>query len=182
MKTLVASSRFTFFAAAICGVVAGCCSPGFFAKKSLSVPDTMPLGSISRAHWHMMETNGEAADFVIHYNEFTDNSSELTPYGRDHIAEIAARMSSSPFPVIVQRTLNNADPELDQVRRDLVVRVLTDLGNPDADQRTVVSQPYGNGINSMEGEMDNGQFRRIRGFNNGGNFGGGGIGGGGGGF
>ena len=59
---------------------------------------------------------------------------------------------------------------------------LIDLGNPDADQRTVVSQPYGNGINSMEGEMDNGQFRRIRGFNNGGNFGGGGGIGGGGGF
>lgn len=125
----------------------------------------------------MMETNGEAADFVIHYNEFVDNSSELTPYGRDHIAEIAARMSSSPFPVLVQRSVNNADPELDQIRRDLVVRVLTDLGNPDADQRTVVSQPYGNGINSMEGEMDNGRFRQIRGVNgnnNGIGFGGGG--------
>jgi hypothetical protein len=95
-----------------------------------------------------------------------DNSTELTPYGRDHIMEIAARMPSAPFPVLVQRSLNNADPELDHIRRDIVVRVLTDLGNQDADQRTVVSQPYSNGINSMEGEQDYGQFRQIRGRNN----------------
>jgi hypothetical protein len=120
----------------------------------------------------MMETNGEAADFVIYRNEFVDNSSELTPYGRDHIAEIAARMPSSPFPVLVQRSLNNADPELDALRRDIVVRVLTDLGNHDAAQRTVVSQPYSNGINSMEGEQDYGRFRNIRGQNNSGGAGG----------
>jgi hypothetical protein len=142
-----------------------------------AIPDILPLGAVSRAHWHMQETNGEAADFVIHRNEFVDNSSELTPYGRDHIAEIAARMPSAPFPVLVQRSLNNADPELDNIRRDIVVRVLTDLGNPDADQRTVVSQPYSNGINSMEGEQDYGRFRNIRGnFNRG--SAGGGIGGG----
>lgn len=133
----------------------------------------MPLGAISRAHWHMMETNGEAADFVIHYHEFVDSSSELTPYGRDHIAEIAARMSSAPFPVIVQRQKFNADPELDSIRRDLVVRVLTDLGNPDADQRTIVSQPYSDGINSMEGEADYSRVRGSRNTQNIGGFGGG---------
>lgn len=133
------------------------------------------------AHWHTMQTNGEAADFVMYRNEFVDNSSELSPYGRDHIAEIAARMPSTPFPVIVQRSWNNADPELDQVRRDIVVRVLTDLGNQDANQRVVVSQPYSNGINSMEAEQDYGQFRRIRGNGNSGFSGGGGGGGSGGG-
>ena len=134
----------------------------------------MPLGSILRSHWHVMETNGEAADFVIYRNEFVDNSSELTPYGRDHIAEIAARMPSAPFPVLVQRGMNNADPELDQIRREVVVRVLTDLGNSDAERRTFVSQPYGNGLNSMEAEQDYARFRNIRnsGQNNGGGQGG----------
>ena len=133
---------------------------------SMAVPDTVPLGSISRAHWHTMQTNGEANDFVLHRNEFVDNTSELSPYGRDHIAEIAARMSSSPFPVLVQRSYNNSDPELDAIRRQLVVRVLTDLGNADADQRTVVSQPYTNGLNSTEGAQDHGRFVRSRLFNN----------------
>ena len=165
--------------AAVCGLMTGCCCCAIpWGSRSMAVPDVMPLGSISRAHWHMMETNGEAADFVIHYNEFADNSSELTPYGRDHIQEIAARMPSSPFPVIVQRTTFNADPELDRARRDLVVRVLTDMGNSDADQRTVVSQPYCDGINSMEAEQDYGTFRNSRGTRggNGGFGGGGGVG------
>ena len=183
MRILRRSIQVHFVSAAVCGILAGCCGvpclTGACGSRSLAVPDMMPLGSVSRAHWHMMETNGEAADFVIHYNEFMDSSSELTPYGRDHIAEVAARMSSSPFPVLVQRSYNNADPELDRIRRDLVVRVLTDLGNPDADQRTVVSQPYSNGINSMEGEQDHGRFRMSRGLlgNNGGGNGGGGGGG-----
>ncbi len=169
--------------AALAGTCAGCCVPMPLATShhSMAVPDVMPLGAISRAHWHMMETNGEASDFVIHRSEFVDNSSELSPYGRDHIQEIAARMSSAPFPVLVERSMNNSDPELDAIRRNLVARVLTDLGNPDADQRTIVSQPYSNGINSIEGEQDLMRFRLSRGGLGGGGFGGGGFGGGGGG-
>lgn len=163
-----------FAIAALSGVFSGCLS----GHRSMAVPDMIPLGAVSRAHWHTMETNGEASDFVIHRNEFADNSSELSPYGRDHIMEIAARMPSTPFPVLVQRSDNNSDPELDALRRNLVVRVLTDLGARDAERRTVVSQPYSNGINAVEGEQDYGRFRLSRGNGNGN---GGGNGGGGGG-
>ena len=83
---------------------------------------------------------------------------------------------AQPFPVLVQRSWNNSDPELDAIRRQLVVKVLTDLGNTDADQRTVVSQPYTEGINSIEGEQDHGRVRRSRLFAG---LGGGGAGGGG---
>lgn len=177
------SPTFRMFALAIVtSTLAGCagvcipiplpCFHGHCCR--MSVPDTVPLGAISRAHWHTMETNGEANDFVIYRNEFVDDSSELTPYGRDHIMEISARMASAPFPVLVQRSYNNADPELDAIRRQLVVQVLTDLGNPDADHRTVVSQAYTEGINSTEGEQDYGRFIRSRQFSNGGQGGGGG--------
>jgi len=147
-----------FVIAALSGAFSGCLS----GHRSMAVPDMIPLGAVSRAHWHTMETNGEASDFVIHRNEFVDNSSELSPYGRDHIMEIAARMPSTPFPVLVQRSDNNSDPELDAVRRNLVVRVLTDLGAADAERRTVVSQPYSNGINAVEAEQDYGRFRLSR--------------------
>ncbi|MCP4172709.1 MAG: hypothetical protein GY758_18260 [Fuerstiella sp.] len=152
-----------FAIAALSGAFSGCLS----GHRSLAIPDIIPLGTVSRAHWHTMETNGEASDFVIHRNEFADNSSQLSPYGRDHIMEIAARMPSTPFPVLVQRSDNNSDPELDAARRNFVVRVLTDLGARDADQRTVVSQPYSNGINAREGERDYGRFRQSNGNNNG---------------
>lgn len=179
--------------AALAGMCSGCAMPclcvpsiplphfganGFGLERTMSIPDMVPLGAISRAHWHTMETNAEASDFVFHRNEFVDDSTELSPYGRDHIAEVAARMSSAPFPILVQRSMNNADPELDAARRNLIVQVLTDLGNPDADQRTVVSQPYSDGMHALEGESDYSRFRNSRGNINGGNQNNGNAGGG----
>ena len=99
-----------------------------------------------------METNGEAMDFILNQHEFMGETAELTPEGKDHILEIAARMRSAPFPVVIERTWNNADPELDAHRRNLVAQILTDLGNPDAQQRTVVSTAYGPGYNSIQAE------------------------------
>ena len=182
MKLIQMKTSKLFTIAALSGVLSGCVCPypglpffsgGLGQSRSMAVPDVIPLGAISRAHWHTMETNGEATDFVIYRNEFVDGSSELSPYGKDHIMEIAARMPSTPFPVIVQRSEYNSDPELDSIRRDLVVRVLTDIGATDAAQRTVVSQPYNDGINSLEAEQDYGRFRLSR---NSGGFGGSGGG------
>jgi hypothetical protein len=54
-----------------------------------------------------METNGEAADFIIHRHEFVGKTAELTSDGKDHILELAARMRSTPFPVLIERGENN---------------------------------------------------------------------------
>jgi hypothetical protein len=99
-----------------------------------------------------MQTNAEASDFIIHQHEFMGETAQLTPDGKDHILEIAARMRSAPFPVLIERTWNNADPELDAHRRNLVAQILTDLGNPDAQQRTVVATAYGPGYNDLQAE------------------------------
>lgn len=121
-------------------------------RRSNAIPDTLPLGSTVRSHYQVMETNGESMDFIIHQHEFMGETAELTPDGKDHILEIAARMRSAPFPVVIERTWNNADPELDGHRRNLVAHILTDLGNPDAQHRTVVATSYGPGYNSVQAE------------------------------
>jgi hypothetical protein len=147
------------------------------ARRTMSIPDRYPLGSVSRAHYHQMETNGEAVDFVITRNEFVGFTAELTPDGKDHILEIAARMRSTPFPVIVQISENNSNPELDVLRRELIAQILTDFGNPDANQRTVVSRSYGMARNSQEAAFEYSQYLFSRG--NGSNSGNSGNGGGG---
>lgn len=155
--------------------------------RHMAIPDRQPLGSVNRAHYHTMQANAEAADFILHDHDFVGSTAELTPGGKDHIVEIAMRMRSAPFPVIVQRSMNNSDPELDAYRRNLVAQILADMGNPDADQRTFVATPYGRPQNSREAETDYYRFVFSRGgfgnFGNGfgGGFGGGGFGGGGGG-
>jgi hypothetical protein len=152
--------------------------------RSLAIPDKYPLVSVNRAHYHTMETNGEAADFILHRHEFVGKTAELTSDGKDHVLELAARMRSTPFPVLIERGENNSDPELDAHRRQIVARILADLGNGDAEQRTIVSPAYGPGINSREAEFDYYQRIGSRGLgNNNGNNNGGGFGGGsGGGF
>ncbi|MBB03818.1 hypothetical protein GYB59_12955 [bacterium] len=154
--------------------------------RSHAIPEELPLGVVNRAHYQAMETNAEAVDFILYDHDFVLNTAELTSDGKDKVLEIAARMRSAPFPVIVERTENNSDPELDSYRRNLIAQILTDLGNPDADQRTVVSRSYGPGYNSIESERDwyqhiggGGQNNNNFGNNNGvgTTFGGGGFGG-----
>ncbi len=126
----------------------------FGPRRSHAIPEQLPLGAINRAHYQAMETNAEAVDFILNDHDFVLNTAELTSDGKDKLLEIAARMRSAPFPVIVERSENNSDPELDSYRRNLIAQILTDLGNPDADQRTVVSMTYGPGYNSVESERD----------------------------
>lgn len=165
---------------------AGGCHPvsgWLFRRRTFAVPDTLPLGSTVRAHYHTMETNAEASDFILHRGEFVYNTAELTPAGRDHIVEIAARAKAAPFPVLVERSENNSDPELDARRRNLVAQILTDFGLPEANQRTIVSPAYGRHPNSMEAQIDYYQFLYTRGGGGVGNFGaGGGVGSAGGSF
>ena len=126
---------------------AGCCGipvPSFGSKRSFAIPNTYPLGSTVRDHYHQMEMNGEASDFVMHRHEFVRNTAELNCAGKDHVMEIAARMRSNPFPVLVERSENNSDPELDQLRRNIVTQILTDFGNGDAANRCIVATPCRN--------------------------------------
>lgn len=156
---------------------------GWAHRKSNAIPQTLPLGSTVRSHIQVMETNGEAADFIIHQHEFVGQTPELTSDGKDHLLEVAARMRSTPFPVLIERTDNNADPELDLARRNLVAQILTDLGNPDAQRRTVVGTSYGPGYLGTRAEQT--YYQHVfRGGVGGGNYGnvgngfGGGFGGG----
>lgn len=181
-----------------CGRCRSCCGGGrlhawkqnffgYFHRSSNAIPETLPLGSTVRAHDQVMQTNGEAVDFVIYRLDFVGQTSELTSDGKDHVLEIAARMRSAPFPVVIEREPNNSDPELDALRRNLVATILTDLGNPDAQQRTVVGLPYGPGFWGMPAQFM--YYQYVFGFGGGngngfgnGNAGGFGGGGGGGGF
>lgn len=197
-------SRKAAAALVLAALAGGCCCPGPFCggggwlggggcsiatNERNMIPNNYPLGSVMRSHIHAEQTNAEASNFIFNLVDFVGETPHLTPDGKDHLMEVAARMRSAPFPVIIERTPNNANPQLDAERRAVVSRHLADLGNPDADQRTIVSTPYSRGYLSNEGAADyytNFNFRSNFGNNgnNGGGFGGGGggFGGGGGGF
>jgi hypothetical protein len=143
----------------------------WFASRSLAIPETYPLGSVVRAHYHAMETNAEASDFILHRVEFVGSTAELTSEGKDHLLEILARLADSPFPVVIERSENNSDPELDEHRRQMVAAIVSDFGFPDVAANRVVTAPaYEKGLNSHEGESD---YYRFIGSRRGSEFGGG---------
>jgi hypothetical protein len=152
--------RNVFAVAACLMLLALCGGCGWHAEcRSPSVPDVYPLGAVNRAHYEVMQTNGEAADFIVHQFEFVGSTSELSPAGKDHVLEIAARARSVPFPILIERTDNNANPTLDEHRRASIAQVLLDLGIIDAQQRTIVAPAYGKGLSGGEIEA---QSRVVR--------------------
>ncbi|MFX6790225.1 hypothetical protein ABTH34_20090, partial [Acinetobacter baumannii] len=81
-----------------CGGCGSCCGIGHGAllgrlfPRSLAIPDELPVGAVQRASFHQMETNAEAADFILYQMDFVGQTAELTPDGKDKINEIGARM------------------------------------------------------------------------------------------
>lgn len=144
----------TSFGVGLClAVISLCDGCGWNAAcRSPSVPDVYPLGAVNRAHYETMRANGQAADFILHQFDFVGSTSELSPAGKDHVLEIAPRARSVPFPILIERTENNANPALDEHRRASIVQVLIDLGIGDAQQRTIVAPAYGTGLSGREAE------------------------------
>lgn len=139
-----------------------CCGCGWCWPSRCGVPDRYPLGSVNRAHYQTMEANAEAADFILHRNEFVGDTAELTPYGKDHLLEIAARAHSAPFPILVERSENNSNPTLDGHRRTMIAQALVERGVADAQERTVVAPAYGKGLTGPEAEADYSQYLNSR--------------------
>jgi hypothetical protein len=136
-------------------VAAGfCCGCGWCWPSRCGVPDRYPLGSVNRAHYQTMEANAEAADFILHQHEFVGETSELTPDGKDHLLEIAARARSAPFPILVERSENNSTPSLDERRRATIAQALVDRGVADAPERTIIAPAYGKGLTGGEAEAN----------------------------
>jgi hypothetical protein len=146
----------TLLGASFCSALIGlCCGCAWNAAcRTPSVPDVYPLGAINRAHYETMQANGQAGDFIMHQCDFVGSTSELSPAGKDHVLEIAARARSVPFPILVERSENNSNPGLDEKRRASIAQVLVDLGIGDATQRTVVAPAYGRGLSGREAERE----------------------------
>ncbi len=116
--------------------------------------------------WRMQEANAEASKFVVHMHEFGLEDAQLNWAGMDHVKQIAVRLrAGQDFPVVIERSLSSAkegteyqyrvhpNPELDMERREVIVRSLSALGVPHADERVVVSPAFTPGYMQNEAEQ-----------------------------
>lgn len=137
----------------ILGVLYGCRGPlGHHAAVGPPYDRPFPLGQVTDAHWETQQTNAEASDFVLYDHEFEGETARLTPAGKKHLLQIAVRMEHVPFPVVVEQSPDNRNPELDASRRAAVIGHLEQVGVETASPRVVVAPAIAPGITAMEGE------------------------------
>ena len=134
--------------------------PAFAPLVGCSAPmPTPPLGRQSDAIWCRQELAGSASDFVIYEHEFIADDVRLNLNGEDHLQSIAARLKGGAMlPVVVERSMTSINPEseykypvngnveLDMNRREMIVRLLTAMGVPQAEGQVVVVPAMTNGL------------------------------------
>jgi hypothetical protein len=111
-----------------------------------------PIGQVTDSFWETQQTNAEAADFIFYDHEFRGNTAGLSPGAKQHLEQVALRLEHVPFPVVIEQSLHNAHPELDEARRQTIVEQLARIGVPSAEERVVVANAFPEGYTGIESE------------------------------
>lgn len=110
-----------------------------------------PLGAAVYEAGKIMVANAAEASLVLYNFDFVDGSNELSPRGVDQLAKVAAQLSVSPFPLIVERTPQ--DPSLAESRRYAVLARLARGPCPVASDRVLVGVPKAHGLSGTDAQV-----------------------------
>lgn len=80
------------------------------------------------------QRRAQADGRIIESTEWEFGSTKLTEHGRERVVEIARQLEASPRSVFVMPELGDEFQQLNDDRRDLIVKELTDRGRPEAVQ------------------------------------------------
>ncbi len=111
-----------------------------------------PVGQVTDSFWETQQTNAEAADFMFYDHEFQGETANLAPGAKRHLEEVALRLPHVPFPIVIEQSMFNAKPQLDQARRQTIVTQLARMGIPNAEDRVVIAGAFAEGFTAIEGE------------------------------
>jgi len=129
--------------------------PGGRRGKYANLPQVdrpFPIGQVTDSFWETQQTNAEAADFIFYDHEFRGNTAELAPGAKKHLEQVALRLENVPFPVVIEESLHDARPDLDQARRRTIVEQLARIGVVNAEERVVVANAFPEGYTAQEAE------------------------------
>jgi hypothetical protein len=138
-------------AAAVLGPLAGgCCSCGSPCADDIQGQFPQPNGTFVREYMFRQSAKAEQEDFVIYQYEWLfEEPDKLGPFGTSHVQAVARRMQGEPNPVVIQI---DDDPQLNELRKSVVVNALLEMGVVDAAQRVYVGAPQAEGLYGDEAE------------------------------
>lgn len=150
MKTTLILGSIVLAALAGCHHSAKSGRGGSYAGPGADRP--FPVGQVTDSFWETQQANAEAADFIFYDHEFRGNTAQLSPGAKKHLEQIALRLEHVPFPIVIEQSLHNAKPELDEARRQAVVEQLAAMGVLNAEERVVIANAFPEGYTGIESE------------------------------
>jgi hypothetical protein len=106
-----------------------------------------PPGTFSCQWQNAQKFRAEQDKFVIYRYEWFEGGDRLGPDGRRHIEAIAQRLDGVPFPVIVEKSDDNA---VNETRRQQVIASLATLGVANPEQRVILGYSEAEGLSGPE--------------------------------
>lgn len=130
----------------------GCCHSCGFTEGGLKDPGQPPSphGTYVAAWQEEQANRAEANDFTIFLPDWFNGGTDLGPKGLHNLGHMVRRLQDVPFPIVIEP---HHDAQLNESRRQVIVRALLNQGVPDAEQRVAVAFPQGEGLYGVEGEF-----------------------------
>ena len=122
--------------------------------KMLGYPEDFtprPLGAAMYDNARVMVANGAAARMTLYRYDFVDGSAELSPRGLDQVAKLGPQLANSPYPLLVERTPEDA--ALAASRRFAVLAALARGPFPVTSDRVLVGVPIANGLSGPDAQV-----------------------------
>ncbi len=99
---------------------------------------TVPLGTYDQSIYAKQVVEADKDDFVIYLEEWALDGSGLGPYGTQHLAEIAQRIASVNYPIVIETSRN---AEVDAAHRKFILEYLGEQKVAIRESRVVVGLP-----------------------------------------
>jgi hypothetical protein len=167
MKLIATSARWVGLG--LLSLSVGCCWDTGVDRFADIPPGAIPEPPQETVHrfFETQQAKAEADDFVFYRHEFYMDGKDLGPYGQYHLRLVANRISTVPFPILIQAV---PDAKLNESRRQTVILALKRAGLDDIDQRVIVGFPEAEGMSGEEAERVNASLPQAGTGVNGNNF------------
>ena len=102
-----------------------------------------PNGTYACQWAHAEKARADQDKFVIYQYEWSTDATQLTPYGQQHLAQIAQGLPQVPFPVVIEPSSDN---RINELRRVTVFNALASNGTQVTPDRVIFGRTEAEGL------------------------------------
>jgi hypothetical protein len=124
-------------------IITGCCSPHKSCNDIVPGAIPQPNGTYACQWAHAETARADQDKFVIYQYEWAADATQLTPYGQQHLAQIAQTLPQVSFPVVIEPS---ADNRINETRRATILNALASNGSQVIPDRVVFGRSEAEGL------------------------------------